>query len=445
MTGALRVVCSARLAKTAVAELGGLEPNDIERVWHGLAPPYAELFAWVEGAGRGRTMPIRRRSTRRCSPMRWKRASSIIWCRPISTRNGNGTASVCRRRRGRDTAGRTVARLHSRSGEDISGTFPDLIEILQHQELGAFAIDGELLVRGAAGVGSFNELQQRLNRKKVTTPTGREYPAHVRAYDLLAENGEDLRTLPFEDRRLRLQAFVSRFGSDRLDLSPLVPLATGRRFAAARLDPAAAGAGADARAVEGLMLKRRDSPYLPGRPKACGTNGSAIRTRSMRLLMYAQRGHGKRSSFYSDFTFGVWQGEGEAAQLVPVGKAYFGFTDAELAELDRYVRNPHAHRFGPVREVDYGRDRGLGCWKIAFEASAARPATNPASPCVSRASPASAGQAAADADTLTRSGKAAGGRGLARQAAGLSAHRHCERSEATQVVVRPPRSAYREP
>jgi DNA ligase-1 len=132
---------------------------------------------------------------------------------------------------------------------------------------------------------------------------------------------------------------------------------------AARLDPAAAGAGPDAEAVEGLMLKRLDSPYLPGRPKGHWFKWKRDPHIVDAVLMYAQRGHGKRSSFYSDYTFGVWTGEGA---LVPVGKAYFGFTDEELIKIDRYVRRNTVSRFGPVREVAHGAEHGL-VFEVAFE------------------------------------------------------------------------------
>ena len=116
----------------------------------------------------------------------------------------------------------------------------------------------------------------------------------------------------------------------------------------ARKNPAAAGAGADAEAVEGIMLKRRDAPYLPGRPKGPWWKWKRDPFIVDAVLMYAQRGHGKRSSFYSDYTFGLWRDD----ELVPVGKAYFGFTDQELAFLDRWIRNHTIARFGPVREVE---------------------------------------------------------------------------------------------
>ncbi|MEN0073626.1 MAG: hypothetical protein AAGC69_04545, partial [Paracraurococcus sp.] len=124
-------------------------------------------------------------------------------------------------------------------------------------------------------------------------------------------------------------------------------------LAAARADPASAGAGEDAEAVEGVMLKRRDSAYVPGRPKGQWWKWKRDPHIIDAVLMYAQRGHGKRSSFYSDYTFGLWRPDGAGGEeLVPVGKAYSGYTDEELGWLDRWIRNHTTGRFGPVREVE---------------------------------------------------------------------------------------------
>jgi DNA ligase-1 len=190
-----------------------------------------------------------------------------------------------------------------------------------------------------------------------------EFPALLRAYDLLSEDDEDLRALPFAERRRRLEAFVKKLGEPRIDLSPLLPFDDWQTLIAARADPAAAGAGEDAEAVEGIMLKRKDAPYVPGRPKGpwwkCKRDPMIVDA----VLMYAQRGHGKRSSYYSDYTFGVWKADGE---LVPVGKAYFGFTDEELIQIDRFVRRNTVDRFGPVSEVTHEADQGL-VLEVAFE------------------------------------------------------------------------------
>ncbi len=362
ITGSLRIGVSARLAKTAVARLGELDPDAVEEVWHGLEPPYETLFAWVEGRG---PPP----QTRDPAPFR-----PPMLAHPIDEADFlriEAEAFVAEWKwdgirvqaaAGRSEDGRLARRIYSRTGEDISMAFPDLLERLDFEA----AIDGELLILREGRVESFNVLQQRLNRKSVSAKLLADYPAHIRAYDLLALDGEDLRALPFRERRERLERFVAERGDPRIDLSPLVPFASWEALASARGEPASAGAGADAEAIEGVMIKRADSPYLPGRPKGQWFKWKRDPFLVDAVLMYAQRGHGRRSSFYSDFTFGVWR-EGEAGEeIVPVGKAYFGFTDEELAQLDRYVRNNTVKRFGPVREVAFGRDKGL-VLEIAFE------------------------------------------------------------------------------
>ena len=259
-------------------------------------------------------------------------------------------------------AGQLIARLYSRTGEDISKSFPDLLDALHLPG----AIDGELLIMRDRRVQSFNVLQQRLNRKTVTPKLLAEFPAHLRAYDLLADGEEDLRErpLPNAGRGSKISSRgLATSGSTFRRWSASRPGTNSRR---ARQDPAAAGAGADAAAVEGVMLKRRDAPYLPGRPKGPWWKWKRDPFIIDAVLMYAQRGHGKRSSYYSDYTFGVWTNGEAGDELVPVGKAYFGFTDEELLQIDRFVRRNTTDRFGPVREVVHEPDQGL-VLEVAFE------------------------------------------------------------------------------
>jgi DNA ligase-1 len=184
-----------------------------------------------------------------------------------------------------------------------------------------------------------------------------DHPAHVRLYDILFEAGEDLRGLGFDARRARLEDWFTRHRVERMDLSPLVPFASWAELAAIR-------AGARERGIEGLMLKRAASAYVAGRPKGPWFKWKRDALTLDAVLMYAQRGHGKRSSFYSDYTFGLWRpAPGGGGELVPVGKAYFGFTDEELKAIDRWVRANTVNRFGPVREVA----RGL-VFEVAFDA-----------------------------------------------------------------------------
>lgn len=373
VTGGLRVGLSARLAKTAtalirpeqtdgleagtgevIAPLAAVDVSEIEEVWHALSPPYADLFAWLEGrADRpsgdapGRFRPVMLSVAideavdfSRLDPADY--AAEWKW---------DGIRVQAVREAG-------VARLYSRTGDEISGAFPDLMAGLSFEG----AIDGELLIwraepGGGGVVAPFGDLQQRLNRKTVDAKTMAAYPAAILAYDLLADRGEDLRSLSFNERRARLEALVSGHGSERLHLSPIVDYPDWDTLARLRADPPVGGA------AEGLMLKRRDSPYVGGRPKGPWFKWKRDPHTIDAVMMYAQRGHGKRSSFYSDYTFGVWTEEGV---LTPVGKAYFGFTDDELKLLDKFVRDNTVDRFGPVRSVRAEPDFGM-VLEIAFE------------------------------------------------------------------------------
>ncbi len=364
VTGNLRVGVSARLAKTAVGALGGHGADEVEEVWHGLEPPFETLFAWVEGRGeRPETLnPAPFRPPMLSHPIEEHEDLDKLEPEAFSAEwkwDGIRVQLVG----GRDREGVQVGKVYSRTGEDITGAFPDLAEAITFEG----ALDGELLILREGRVQSFNVLQQRLNRKAVTGKLLEEFPAHVRAYDLLTSEGEDLRQEPFSVRRDKLEQVINKLDHARVDISPLVPFADWEALAAARADPASVGAGDDADAIEGVMLKRRNSPYLPGRPKGPWWKWKREPHIVDAVMMYAQRGHGKRSSFYSDYTFGVWREAPEGGdELVPVGKAYHGFTDAELAKLDRYVRNHTTKRFGPVREVVHGREAGL-VLEIAFE------------------------------------------------------------------------------
>ncbi len=366
ITGGLRIGVSARLAKTALASIGGREVNEIEEIWPGLEPPYEGLFAWIEGKAE-------KPQVSDPAPFRPVMLAHAIEEREFDTLDavdfsaewkwdGIRIQAVA----GTAAEGVRVARLYSRTGEDISPAFPELADMLLESRFGDIVIDGELLILREGRVEPFAVLQQRLNRKTVTAKLLAEYPAHIRAYDLLFRDGEDLRGLPFELRRKQLETFVSVVECERLDLSPAVSFRSWKELAQARADPAAFGDPANADAVEGVMIKQRGSPYVPGRPRGLWYKWKRDPYTVDAVLMYAQRGHGKRSSYYSDYTFGVWRTGESGDELVPVGKAYFGFTDEELRRLDRYVRENTVNRFGPVREVAYSETQGL-VFEVAFE------------------------------------------------------------------------------
>jgi len=350
-TGAMRIGVSTRLAKIAFAQAFDVRVEDVEEYWHGLAPPYAGLFAWAAEDGAPPdtgSLPLFR-PFMLAHPLEgavvelddyvaeWKWDGIRVQLVRVTSK-----------------AGSSETRLYSRSGDDISGTFPEFLDALPLDAV----LDGELLVRGVhqggerGGAASFNALQQRLGRKTVSKKMLAEFPAFIRLYDVLILEGEDLRALPWTERRARLEASMPRLPETRFDLSPVVDAEHFDHLAEIR-------ASARDEAIEGLMLKRRDSPYIAGRKTGLWYKWKRDPLLIDCVLMYAQRGSGKRSSFYSDYTFGCWSDEGE---LLPVAKAYSGFTDEELRRIDRHVRTHTVNRFGPVRETD----RSL-VFEVAFD------------------------------------------------------------------------------
>ena len=360
VTGGLRIGVSARLAKQALAMFGNKDITEIETLWHGLSPPYGTLFAWLEGGADKPALaspaifhsvmlstPVGEGDLENLDPANFAAEWKWDGIRVQLSRSGSRT------------------RLYSRSGDDISHSFPDIVEAADFEGV----IDGELLVGGTLRSNeptrTFSDLQQRLNRKTVSAKMLGEYPAFLRAYDILFQGEEDVRSETFVQRRERLARLIDASQPTRFDLSPLVPFSSWDELERLRIDPPDP-------VIEGVMIKRLDSVYQAGRAKGPWFKWKREPFNADAVLIYAQRGHGKRSSYYSDFTFGVWT-KGETGDvLVPVGKAYFGFTDAELEILDRYVRNNTVDRFGPVRALRAEPDHGFVV-EVAFEGIARSP------------------------------------------------------------------------
>jgi DNA ligase-1 len=338
-TGALRIGVSARLAKTALAQAFGLDVEAVEEVWHGIAPPYAALFAWAEGRGAQPTaadVPVFR-PFMLAHPLEDLRVSLDDYAAEWKW-DGIRIQIV-------HVGGET--RLYSRAGDDITGSFPEVARDFATPGV----LDGELMVKGSfqggaleegGGAASFNALQQRLGRKIVSAKMLADYPAFVRLYDILFDGAQDLRELPWSARRPRLERFAKQLDPERFDVSQVIDAADFTELEGIR-------AGARDASIEGVMLKRRDSPYVTGRRVGLWYKWKRDPLTADCVMMYAQRGNGRRSSFYSDYTFGCWTDEGE---LLPVGKAYSGITDEELKMLDSFVRGHTLNRFGPVREVE---------------------------------------------------------------------------------------------
>ena len=332
-TGALRIGVSARLAKTALSEMSGVALQEIEEIWNGLKPPYTELFGWLEGKAARPDID----HAARFHPLMLSNPIDVD--KDLDSRDPADFVAEWKWDgiRVQVIAADGQVSLFSRTGDDIAPAFPDVVDSV----FGDAVLDGELLVGADFEPASFNDLQQRLNRKTAVAKHLTAYPAFVRVYDILFDEGEDIRKLSWTERRQRLEAWFARHKQTRLDLSPVIPFADWEALAEIRRR------GADEHGHEGVMVKLRSSPYVPGRPKGYWFKWKRDPNVVDAVLMYAQRGHGKRSSFYSDYTFGVWKGN----EIVPIGKAYFGFTDEELKQLDKWVRANTVQSFGPVREV----------------------------------------------------------------------------------------------
>ena len=250
-------------------------------------------------------------------------------------------------RRGGDIA------LWSRGEERLDGRFPEIEAVLE-QLPGDAVIDGELLAWAEGGDQPlpFTALQTRIQRRKPGPKILATTPVRVLAYDLLEQDGQDLRALPLDHRRHRLEALVAAVADARLQVSDAVAVASWDEAAALRT-------GSRARGVEGLMLKQRVSPYQHGRKRGTWWKWKIDPLTIDAVLVYAQAGHGRRSTLYTDYTFAVWNAAGE---LVPVAKAYSGLDDSEILRLDRWIRTHTTARFGPVRQVE-----ALQVFELGFE------------------------------------------------------------------------------
>jgi len=347
-TGALRIGLSARLAKTALANMSGKDLQQLEEIWHGITLPYTELFDWLEDKGERPDIDHASRfhPMMLSNPIDEEKDLAVLAPADFAAEwkwDGIRVQLIL---------GKGKVSLFSRTGDDIAGAFPDLVDNV----FGEAVLDGELLVGRDFEPDLFNALQQRLNRKVATPKLQEEFPAFVRVYDMLFDGRQDIRPLAWSERRAHLEDWFARNPQRRLDLSEVLAFADWPSLADLRRR------GAAEHGHEGVMLKLRTSPYVPGRPKGLWFKWKRDPNVVDAILMYAQRGHGKRSSFYSDYTFGVWKGN----EIVPIGKAYFGFTDEELKQLDKWVRNNTVAAFGPVREV-----RKELVFEVAFDSAQA--------------------------------------------------------------------------
>lgn len=334
LTGALRVGVSQGLVQKAIAQWSGVDVAQIAQRMIGSWQPSAEFLQRLvspESQPGDAAMPF---PFFLASPLEGEPSSLGPIEDWLLEWKWDGIR-VQLIRRGSDIA------LWSRGEERMDGRFPEVEAALGDLPADA-VIDGELLAWGpdASAPLPFTALQTRIQRRKPSARTLRETPVRVLAYDLLELEGDDLREQPLADRRARLEQLLDALDHPLVQLSPQVQSPNWEHAADLR------GQSRD-RGVEGLMLKRYQSPYRHGRKRGDWWKWKVDPLTIDAVLIYAQAGHGRRSTLHTDYTFGVWDGDA----LVPVAKAYSGLTDAEILKLDRWIRRNTTDRFGPVRAV----------------------------------------------------------------------------------------------
>ena len=241
----------------------------------------------------------------------------------------------------------------SRGEELVTERFPEIVSAVAQLPDGV-VLDGELVAWREGAVRPFADLQQRIGRKKPNLAILASVPVRFLAYDLLEQGGTDVRPLPLSERRERLEALLHD-APEVLGISPTIDATSWEALASLREE-------SRTRAVEGIMLKALDSPYGTGRQRGSWWKWKIEPFSFDGVMLYAQPGHGRRSNLYTDYTFGVWSG----AELVPVAKAYSGLNDAEIVELDRWIRAHTTEKFGPVRQVERTQ-----VFELAYEGIAA--------------------------------------------------------------------------
>lgn len=334
LTGALRVGVSQRLVQQALAEMSGLDIARIAQRMLGDWVPSPDLLSTLLSP---QELPLDRQQPYPfylASPLEAEPDSLGPVQDWLLEWKWDGIRLQLLRRQGE------VA-LWSRGEERLDGRFPEIEQVAMSLPDGC-VIDGELLAwdDGNDQPRAFTALQTRIQRRKPGAATLRSTPVRMLAYDLLEENGQDLRTQPLQQRRERLAALLDALAEPRIQLSKEVPAEDWLQAASLRLQ-------ARERGVEGLMLKRRASVYQAGRRRGDWWKWKVDPLTIDAVLLYAQAGHGRRSTLYTDYTFGVWNGD----ELVPVAKAYSGLDDKEILALDRWIRANTRERFGPVRSV----------------------------------------------------------------------------------------------
>ncbi|MEE4361145.1 MAG: ATP-dependent DNA ligase [Pseudomonadales bacterium] len=331
ITGALRVGVSQRLLVRGLAQASGIDEKVLAHRLMGTWEPDADFYARLVGEDDGDADLSRPYPFFLASPLEGPPDALGPVSDWIAEWKWDGIRAQLVRREGR-------CFVWSRGEELMLGRFPE-IEAAATALPDGTVIDGEILAWADDGPLDFSLLQTRIGRKKPGPTTLARAPVTLMAYDLLEDGGEDIRQQALATRRARLAAHVA--ATPGLRLSDTVEAGDWETLAQAR--EAARGRG-----TEGLMLKRAASPYQLGRRRGDWWKWKVAPQTLNAILLCAQPGHGRRANLFTDYTFAVWDDD----TLVPIAKAYSGLDNAEIDELDRWIRKHTRERFGPVRSVE---------------------------------------------------------------------------------------------
>jgi len=332
LTGSLRVGVSELLVTRALSEVLSMARPDVSRRLMGDWFPSAELWESL----RSGEAPVEDASAPYpfflASPLEGEPSALGDRDQWQAEWKWDGIRSQLIKRRGE-------CFIWSRGEDLITDRFPEITSAASRLPEGV-VLDGELVAWRDGAIRPFADLQQRIGRKKVTAEILKSVPVRFLAYDLLEEDYEDLRLLSLRERRARLEKIVAA-APEAIDISEVITGESWEELAELR-------AQSRTRSVEGLMLKALEAPYATGRQRGSWWKWKIEPYSFDAVMLYAQPGHGRRSNQYTDYTFGVWKGE----ELVPVAKAYSGLSNAQITELDRWIRGHTTEKFGPVRSVE---------------------------------------------------------------------------------------------
>ena len=332
LLGGLRVGMSSHLVKKALALYGNKKLSEIDMVWNGLFPPYKELLLWLECKGPYPEVNNSDifHSLLLAHSLDIEQLNSINIKDYYAEYKWDGI-------RVQVVSENYLTKIYSRSGEEITKAFPEIKIYTKKLSV----LDGELLVKNGENILPFNILQKRINKKNPTKKEILNTPAVIKLYDILFLNNSDLRKKKQSSRRKILQNWYNKNKSNCLDFSESIAFKNIEELKGIyyKLE--------SNEIIEGLVLKNKSSLYIAGRKKNIWYKLKKNPKLLDAILMYAQRGHGKRSSYYSDYTFGVWSNN----SVIPIAKAYSGYTNEELEKIDKFIRGNIIASFGPVKEV----------------------------------------------------------------------------------------------